>query len=98
MVSDEVSFKRYLLSLPREYAAYRVHISNDPAVWGVHPLHRVNDAARRLGEMVQAEFPGIEVCFSGVSAVYMAKGSDAEVMEQLTDWLVEHMVEALHEL
>jgi len=92
--SDEFSAKDYLLSLPQEYSDYKIHISADPMAWGgCTTLNNAFRAAKRLAELAKARFPGIQTDISMGPNTFPSAGLDAEVMEQIDDWLSDTAVD-----
>lgn len=92
---DDFSAKEYLLSLPREFSTYRVHISADPMAWGGVTFEQADRAAHRLAEMCKDQFPGIETVISMSPNTFPQGGESAEVLEQIDNWLSDNSLEAL---
>lgn len=74
------------------YSDYSVQVTTDPSYYGSSCTQADADRiAANLGDMIRAEFPGVQITNSGRPVC----GPDSGVVEEIRQWVEENWTNAL---
>jgi hypothetical protein len=101
-IDDSVDAKCTLMSLPQEWAGYRLQISADPMAWRCYQddpsgqvYARCLGYAQRLARLAREEFIGLKTVLVGDRVNMIPFGPDAERLIYLDEWMTNNQAKAM---
>lgn len=96
MTEPYFNAKKVILAMPRPYEGYHAHISLDPESWGYGvSKEAAAKAAEHLAKKAESHFLGLKAVISPSPDNYPFDGEDPDTLEQISDWIQEHVALSL---